>query len=127
MSTAQIPNDATPIPDDDDNGGRTLIDGPPAASLIAAGIGALTLGLFVTLAEASTGVADWLQWNDRVGPLSGKTILAVIVYFGSFLILGVLWRGKTFALRPILIGAGVLVLLGLLFTFPPIFQAFASD
>ncbi len=48
-------------------------------------------------------------------------------YFGSFLILGLAWRGKTFALRPILIAAGVLVLLGLLFTFPPIFQAFASE
>ncbi len=47
-------------------------------------------------------------------------------YFGSFLILGLAWRGKT-ALRPILIAAGVLVLLGLLFTFPPIFQAFASE
>jgi hypothetical protein len=105
----------------------TRIDGPPAASLIAAGVGAVVLGLFVTLAEASTDIKDWLQWNDRVGPLSGKTILAVIAYFGAFAVLGFLWRGKSFALRSILIVAGVLVLLGLLFTFPPIFQAFASD
>jgi hypothetical protein len=107
--------------------GGTRIDGPPAASLIAAGVGAAVLGLFVTLAEASTDIKDWLQWNDRVGPLSGKTILAVIAYFGAFAVLGFLWRGKSFALRSILIVAGVLVLLGLLFTFPPIFQAFASD
>ncbi|SRR6266545_8095391 len=119
MSTAQAPAET------DTDSAR--IDGPPAASLIAAGIGAVTLGLFITLAEASTGIKDFLQWNDRVGPLSGKTILAVIAYFGSFLILGLAWRGKTFALRPILIAAGVLVLLGLLFTFPPIFQAFASE
>jgi hypothetical protein len=124
-ATTPTPSD-TPIPDDRDTG-RTLIDGPPAASLIAAGIGAVTLGLFVTLAEASTGIKDWLQWNDRVGPLSGKTILAVIAYFASFLILGFLWRGKTFPLRFILIITGILVLLGVLFTFPPIFQAFASD
>jgi hypothetical protein len=126
MSTTPIPTDTTPVAEEGQNG-RTLIDGPPAASLIAAGIGAVTLGLFVTLAEASTGVKDWLQWNDRVGPLSGKTILAVIAYFASFLLLGLLWRGKTFPLRTILTVAGVLVLLGLLFTFPPIFQAFASD
>jgi hypothetical protein len=87
----------------------------------------VTLGLFITLAEASTGTKDFLQWNDRVGPLSGKTILAVIAYFGSFLILGLLWRGKTFALRSILIIAIILVVVGLLFTFPPIFQAFASE
>ena len=118
MSTTQTPIDTAT--------GPAQIDGPPAASLIAAGIGAVTLGLFITLAEASTGTKDFLQWNDRVGPLSGKTILAVIAYFGSFLILGLVWRGKTFALRSILIAAGALVLLGLLFTFPPIFQAFAS-
>lgn len=107
--------------------GTAQIDGPPAASLIAAGIGAVTLGLFTTLAEASTGIKDFLQWNDRVGPLSGKTILAAIAYFASFLILGFASRGKTFALRSVLIAAGVLVLLGVLLTFPPIFQAFASE
>jgi len=111
----------------DADAGPTRIDGPPAASLIAAGIGAVTLGLFVTLAEASTDIKDWLQWNDRVGPLSGKTILAVVAYFGSFLILGLWWRNKSFALRSILVVAGILVALGLLFTFPPIFQAFASE
>jgi hypothetical protein len=109
-------------PEQAENG--TRIDGPPAASLVAAGVGAFILGLFVTLAEASTGVKDWLQWNDRVGPLSGKTILAVIAYFATFALLGLAWRRKTFALRSILLMAGILVLLGLLFTFPPIFQSF---
>ncbi|HEU0247487.1 MAG TPA: hypothetical protein VFR38_10420 [Gaiellaceae bacterium] len=107
--------------------GPTQIDGPPAAGLIAAGIGAATLGLFVTLAEASTGIKDFLQWNDRVGPLSGKTVLAAIAYFSSFLVLGFWWRGKTFALRSILVAAAILVVLGLVFTFPPVFQAFASE
>jgi hypothetical protein len=119
MSTMQTPSDMEV--------GPARIDGPPAASLIAAGIGALALGLFVTLAEASTGISDWLQWNDRVGPLSGKTILAVVAYFGSFLILGFWWRNRTFALKTILLATGILVALGLLFTFPPIFQAFAAD
>jgi hypothetical protein len=119
MSTTHSQTDA--------DAGPTRIDGPPAAGLIAAGIGAVTLGVFITLAEASTDVADWLQWNDRVGPLSGKTILAVVAYFGSFLILGLWWRNKTFALRTVLVVAGILVVLGLLFTFPPVFQAFASE
>src|SRR4029450_2833545 len=96
--------------------GGTRIDGPPAASLIAAGGGAAVLGRFVTLAEASTDIKDWLQWNDRVGPLSGKTILAVIAYFATLAVLGFVWRGRSFALRSILIVAGILVVLGLLFT-----------
>ena len=118
-TTTQTPAEADVDP--------TRIDGPPAAGLIAAGIGAVALGLFITLAEASTGMKDFLQWNDRVGPLSGKTVLAVIAYFGSFLILGLWWRNKSFALRSVLVVAGILVVLGLLFTFPPIFQAFASE
>ncbi len=48
-------------------------EGPIAAAILAGGIGCLTLGIFTTLAEASTSIKDWLQWNDRVGPLSGKT------------------------------------------------------
>jgi hypothetical protein len=119
VSTTQTPADLEVTP--------AGIDGPPAASLIAAGIGAMTLGLLVTLAEASTGIADWLQWNDRVGPLSSKTILAAVAYFASFLIFGLWWRNKTLVLKTILLATGVLVALGVLFTFPPIFQAFASD
>lgn len=119
MSTTQTQADAEVTP--------ARIDGPPAASLIAAGIGAVTLGLFTTLAEASTGIKDWLDWYDRVGPLSGKTILAAVAYFASFLILGLAWRDKTFVLKTILLVAGTLVALGVLFTFPPIFQAFASE
>jgi hypothetical protein len=119
MSTTQTPAEI--------EAGPARIEGPPAASLIAAGIGAVALGLFVTLAEASTDIKDWLQWNDRVGPLSGKTILAAVAYFASFLILGLWWRNKSFALKTILVASSILVALGLLFTFPPIFEAFASE
>jgi hypothetical protein len=118
MSAKQTPGEIEAAP--------ARIDGPPAASLIAAGIGAVVLGLFVTLAEASTDIKDWLQWDDGVGPLSGKTILAAVAYFASFLILGLWWRKRSFALRTILLVAGILVAFGLLFTFPPIFQVFAS-
>ncbi len=98
--------------------------GPAAAVVVAAGIGALVLGIFTTLAEASTGMKDWLQWNDRVGPLSGKTILAVIAFFASWAVLHFLWRRKNPELRPLLIAAAVLVALGILGTFPTFFQAF---
>src|SRR4029453_7395002 len=63
--------------------GETRIEGLAAAALLAAGAGAFVLGLLTTLAEASTGTADFLQFNDRVGPLSGKTIIAAIAYFGA--------------------------------------------
>ena len=64
-------------------------EGPISAAIIAAGIGAFALGLFTTLAEASATLKDWLQWNDRVGPLSGKTLLAVAVWLAAWAILHV--------------------------------------
>jgi hypothetical protein len=101
--------------------------GPAAAVVLATGIGALTLGILTTLAEASTGTADFLQFNDRVGPLSGKTIISTAVFFGAWALLTALWRGKNPPLRPVLIATAVLLALGLLGTFPTFFQAFASD
>lgn len=104
--------------------GETRIEGLAAAALLAAGSGAFVLGLLTTLAEASTGTADFLQFNDRVGPLSGKTIFAAIAYFGALLIFALLFRGRQLSLRPVLIAAVILLLLGLLGTFPTFFQAF---
>ena len=104
----------------------TRIDGLAAAALLAAGFGAFVLGFLTTINEASTGVHDFLQFNDRVGPLAGKTILAAIAYFGSLLVFALVWRGRQPALRPVLIVAGVLLLLGFLGTFPIFFQAFAD-
>ncbi|MGH3080346.1 MAG: hypothetical protein ACRDNH_04315 [Gaiellaceae bacterium] len=101
--------------------------GPVAAAVLATGIGAFVLGLLTTLSEASTDVHDFLEFSDDVGPLSGKTILAVIAYFGSWAILHGLWRRQNPALRPILIATAVLVALGILGTFPTFFQAFASE
>ena len=101
--------------------------GPVAAAVLATGIGAFVLGLLTTLSEASTDVHDFLEFSDDVGPLSGKTILAVIAYFASWGILHVLWRRQNPALRSILIATAALVVLGIVGTFPTFFQAFASD
>lgn len=119
----ETPMAAPPVPSTGTNGERPT--GFAAAALIAAGLGALFLGLFTTLAEASTGMQDWLQWNDRVGPLSGKTILAVIIFFASWAVLTALWRSANPPLKPVLIATGVMTALGFLLTFPTFFQAFA--
>ena len=101
--------------------------GPVAAAVLATGIGAVVLGLLTTLSEASTGVHDFLVFDDDVGPLSGKTIIAVVAYLLSWAGLHVAWRRQNPTLRPILIATAVLVGLGILGTFPTFFQAFASE
>jgi hypothetical protein len=102
-------------------------EGPISAAIIAAGIGAAALGLFTTLAEASATVKDWLQWNDRVGPLSGKTLLAVAVWLAAWAVLHVTLRTRPFETRRALIITVVLLALGVIGTFPTFFQAFTSE
>jgi len=102
-------------------------EGPISAAIIAGGVGALALGILTTLAEASTGVADWLQWSDRVGPLSGKTIMAVIVWLVAWTVLHFVYGRSPIETRTALIIAFVLIALGVLGTFPTFFQAFAPE
>jgi hypothetical protein len=98
--------------------------GPAAALILAGGIAVLCMGLVTTLGEASTGIADALQWNDRVGPLSGKTLITVIVFALAWGLLTALWRRANPPLRSITIASAVLIVLGLVGTFPTFFQAF---
>ena len=102
-------------------------EGPIAAAIIAGGIGAAALGVFTTLAEASTDIKDWLDWKSRVGPLSGKTLMAVIVWLVAWAILHVIYRNKPSETRRAFMIAVVLVGLGVLGTFPTFFQAFTAD
>jgi hypothetical protein len=102
-------------------------EGPIAAAILAGGIGCFALGLLTTLAEASTSVHDWLEFNSDVGPLSGKTIVAVAIWLVAWAVLHVAYRDKPFETRRALTIALVLIALGVIGTFPTFFQAFASD
>lgn len=106
---------------------RPLRFGPAAAVLLAVGVGTFVLGLLTTLSEASTGIADGLQWSDRVGPLSGKTIIAAGVFFGAWGILALVFRRSDPPWRPVVYVTAALVGLGLVLTFPTFFQIFAAD
>lgn len=102
-------------------------EGPIAAAIIAGGIGAAALGLLTTLAEASTDIKDWLDWNSDVGPLSGKTGTAIVVWLIAWVVLHAAYRGKPYETRRAFVIALVLIGLGALGTFPIFFQAFAPE
>jgi hypothetical protein len=101
-------------------------EGPAAAALLAAGAGALTLGLLTTLAEASTDIRVWLAFYDRVGPLSGKTIIAVGVWLVVWLVLQLTAARRLALTRTVLTAFAVLLALGVLGTFPTFFDLFAD-
>jgi hypothetical protein len=102
-------------------------DGPGAAAMLAAGIGVLTLGLTIILAELSTGIHDFLenfQGSRGVGTLAGKSTVAMIVWLGSWAGLHYVWRDKDIDIKKMFNVGLVLGLIGALFTFPPFFELF---
>jgi hypothetical protein len=100
--------------------------GPIAAVLIAAGIGALVLGVLTVWAEASEGLSDSLAYSERVGSLSGKTIWATVAFVVSWGALTIGLRGRHMSLAKALVVTLVLLALGYLGTFAPFFELFAD-
>ncbi len=102
-------------------------NGPVAAALIAGGLGAATIGLLTTLAEASEPIKNALNWYNPVGPLTGKSLVGVVVFFVSWIVLHLVFRGKNVNFTRATAAALTLLALGLLGTFPPFFGIFAAE
>ncbi len=109
----------------------TKPSGPVAAVFVASGIASLVLGIFVTLNEMSKDISNFLKFDasfgigSGVGPLSGKVTLAVIAFVVSWIALHLMWRGKEIDFDKAFMASLILVGLGFLLTFPPIFQLVA--
>jgi hypothetical protein len=102
-------------------------NGPVAAVVLATGVGSLVLAGLVILAEAKASFADSLAYADRVGPLSGKTIWAVVAFLGVWLGLHLAWRRRDVDLPRVVLVSGILLALAFLGTFSPFFELFAAD
>lgn len=102
-------------------------NGPAVAVTIATGIGALVLGIFTLLSEASEGVHEFLEFSERVGPLSGKTVFGTAAFLLSWGGLHVALRDRELPWRVAIATFLVLLAIGLLLTFPPFFQLFKSE
>jgi hypothetical protein len=99
--------------------------GPAGAVVLAAGLACFALGLLTVLTAASGAVSDALTLSDRVGDLSGVTTGAAVVFFGSWAALALAWRRADPSLARVAAVAGGLIVLGLLGTFPPFYNAIA--
>jgi len=92
------------------------------AAVLAAGIGAFAMGLFVYLNEAGIFAAPSLY--GPAGGVTGRTALAALTWLTAWAILHWRWkdraitRGRVFALT---LG---LIALGLIATFPPVWAIF---
>jgi hypothetical protein len=101
-----------------------LPNGPAAAAILSAGVGSAVIGLMTTGAVISAGLKSALNWWSPAGPLTGKTGVGVIAWLVSWIILHTLWKDEDVALVRVLVVTLVLLALGLLLTFPPVFEAF---
>jgi len=104
-------------------------NGPALAALLSAGIGSAALGLFTSLAQIHAGFKALMDLDKNlgfgvgVGPLSGKTLYAVAVWLVAWAITAYVMRAKSYAARPYLTATFVLVGVGLLLTFPLLFES----
>lgn len=98
--------------------------GVAAAAFLASGIGSLVIGLLTTGAVISVGLKNALNWWNPAGPLTGKTTVGVIAWAISWVILHTLWKDKDVDFNKVFIVTLVLVALGFLLTFPPVFESF---
>ena len=101
-------------------------NGVAAAAILAAGIGALVLGLMVITTEAIPSWKDAVNFVKPVGPLSGKTDIMVAAYAIALVALVVMWRNKAVNFARVWTASLVLLALGLLGTFPLFYELFTA-
>jgi hypothetical protein len=104
----------------------TRSNGPVAAAALAAGFGSLVFGIAVVASEASPNIAAKLNWYNPTGPLSGKTSVGIILWLVSWVVLSALWKHRQIRLRSVFGATLAQILIGLILTFPPVFDAIAG-
>jgi hypothetical protein len=104
--TDQIPPDTHPP------------NGAGLAAVLAAGIGSAAMGAFVLANEAGVFAAPALY--APAGGLSGRSTFAVLVWLAAWGALHARWRERTLRATTIVGWTVLLIAVGLVATFPPV-------
>jgi hypothetical protein len=99
-------------------GQAVMPNGATLAAVLAAGIGAFAMGVFVIANEAGIYAAPSLY--GPAGGLSGRSTFAVIAWLVSWGVLNARWRSRDVAVGRTLTWTLVLVGLSVVMTFPPV-------
>ena len=95
-------------------------NGAAMAALLAAGIGAFAVGFIVILNEAGLFAAPALY--APAGGVSGRTTLAAVIWLVGWAVLHNRWKDRQVESRRILRFSVMLIGLGILLTFPPVWK-----
>lgn len=94
-------------------------NGPGAGAVLAAAIGWFALGVLALVGDAAPGVAHVLTFWKPTGPLSGVTIVAIVIWLLVWFGMARRWRGRDVSMSAIGAVSAALLAGGLLLTFPP--------
>ena len=101
-----------------------VANGVATAAFLSSGIGTLVIGLLTTGAVLSEGLKNALNWWNPAGPLTGKTGVGVLAWLISWVILHTIWKDKDTDFNKVFVITLILIGLGFVLTFPPVFEAF---
>lgn len=99
-------------------------NGGIVAAVVAAGIGCAALGACTVATAAYPGFADFLTLYAPSGPLTGKAVVATIIYLIAWLNLHARLRERELSLFKAFLLTMTLLGIGLVGTFPPVYQLF---
>jgi hypothetical protein len=94
------------------------VNGTAMASFLAAGVGAFAMGVIVLLNETGLFAAPMLY--APAGGVTGRTTIATIVWLISWAALHYRWKARQIAPAGVYAVTLILVALGVLGTFPPV-------
>jgi hypothetical protein len=93
-----------------------------AAAMLAGGIGCFFLGLITSLAQGSKAIGNVLNFYNPVGPLSGKTLVAIALWLVCWAIFASKWKDQSVNFGKMYKATLILVALGIVGTFPLFFD-----
>jgi hypothetical protein len=99
-------------------GQGVMTNGAALAAVLAAGIGAFAMGVFVIASEAGIFTAPSLY--GPTGGLSGRSTFAVVTWLAAWGVLHSRWRDRNVAIGKVLTWTLALVALAVVLTFPPV-------
>ena len=99
-------------------------NGVAAAAVLAAGIGSFVLGVLTTLKASSEAIRQAFSFYVPTGPLSGQTTIAVVVWLLAWIVFHHMWKSRDVNFKKVFTMALILIIIGLVGTFPPLFEAF---
>lgn len=102
-------------------------DGVAVAAIFSAALGCAVIGIATILVEMNPAIKTALTWCALAGPLSGKTGIGVLVWLISWPFFHAMLKNREIDFDRSWKRSLVLIIIGLLGTFPPIFKLFSFD